>query len=109
MGKFTNALNSPADLFITEATYTPEAEELDAIKRYEQTPPEQRPRAKKVERRGRPKSTKEIKDSRQQLVLTKSLADDMAARAAELKLSKNEYIEQLIKYDLKRRVIKEAE
>lgn len=111
MGKFTDAL-TPAELFIgeglevTKATYTPDAEELAALKKYEATPADKRQRAKKVERRGRPKSNREIKDSRQQIVLTKSLAEQMAERAEELKLSKNEYIERLIKYDLKRKVIK---
>lgn len=113
MAKKGELRRTAADLFITapelevtKATYTPDEEELAAIKEYEATPPEQRPRAEKVERRGRPKSTKEIKDARQQLVLTRTLADAMAARAAELGLSKNEYIEQLIKADLKRKIIK---
>ena len=59
----------------------------------------------KTEKRGRPKSNKEIKENRQQFVFTKSLADEMAARAAALKLSKNEYIERLIKYDLNNRIL----
>lgn len=110
MAKKGELRRTAADLFITapelevtKATYTPDEEELAALKEYEATPKEQRPR---VERRGRPKSNKEIKDARQQLVLTRTLAEQMAARAAELGLSKNEYIEQLIKLDLKRKVIK---
>lgn len=120
--KFNEALNqnkpaatmfiskpAAADIEITEATYSPDADELEALAKYEATPKEQRPRAEKVERRGRPKSNKEIKSQRAQLVLKPSVYEQGKERAEALGLSFNSYVIELIKADNKRHYIKPQE
>lgn len=116
---FNNELNqySPAKAFISTATpqppveivesnYTPTEEEQEAIAKYEATPLEDRPRAEKVERRGRPKTNKEIKSKRVQLIFKQSTLDAIDQKADKLGLSRNEYITRLVDLDIQKNLVK---
>lgn len=91
------------ELEITESNYTPTEEEQEALKEYENTPKNERPR---VEKRGRPKSKAEIKSQRVQLVLKQSTLEEANNRAETLGLSRNEYITKLIELDAHKNLIK---
>lgn len=92
-----------AELNITDATYNPTAEELEALVEYDKKPTKAPGEKNKG---GRPKSKAEIKSQRVQLVLKQSTLEEANNRAETLGLSRNEYITKLIELDAHKNLIK---
>ena len=108
---FLTNLNNPADSYftqeeqkegtelnITDATYTPTEEELEALKDNER----QFTTGEKKHPQGRPKKLGETKSKRVHILLKPSTHEKGKAKADSLELSFNEYIEQLIEQDTRR-------
>lgn len=92
-----------AELNITDATYDPTAEELEALAEYDKKPTKAPGEKNKG---GRPKSKGETKSKRVQLVLKPSIHEQAKAKADALGISFNEYITELIKADANKHIIK---